>query len=93
MVSKIAGEKNLFETLNDLNHDPSRGQPHQVQVVKGIYILATFHEVGYDLGKVLTKQGGQFAFHMIRPRSEGVFRRAFTIKFFHTQDSFLRISQ
>ena len=51
MLPKIPGEEDLLETLDDLNHSPSRGQSHQVQVMKSIGILATFHEVGNNLRK------------------------------------------
>jgi hypothetical protein len=56
MLPKIPGEEDLLKTLNDLNHNPSRGQSYQVQVMKGIQVLATFHEVRNDLGKLVTKQ-------------------------------------
>jgi hypothetical protein len=66
MFPKISGEKDLLKTLDDLNRDPSRGQSYQIQVMKGIHILATFYEVGHNLRKFLTIQRRQFTFHMVR---------------------------
>jgi len=67
MLSKIPREEDLLKTLNDLNHSPSRGQSYQVQVMKGIQVLATFHEVRNDLGKLITKQKRLLAYLLIRP--------------------------
>jgi hypothetical protein len=58
MFSKIPRKKDLFKTLDDLNHDPSRGESHQVQVMKSIRVVATFDEVGHDLRKFVAKQRG-----------------------------------
>jgi hypothetical protein len=66
MLPEIPGEKDLFEALDNLNHDLSRGQPHQVQVMQGIHVLATFHQARDNLWKFSTKQRGQFTFHMVR---------------------------
>jgi hypothetical protein len=66
MFPKIPRKEDLFETLDDLNHDLSRGESYQVQVMKGIHVLATFHEVGHNLRKFVAKQRGQFTFHTVR---------------------------
>jgi len=62
---KIPREEDFLKTLDDLNHDPSRGKSYQIQVMKGIRVLATLHEVGHNLRKFLAKQRGQFTFHTV----------------------------
>jgi hypothetical protein len=58
MFPKIPGEEDLLETLDDLNHDLSRGKSYQIQVMKGIRVLATFYEVGHNLRKFVAKERG-----------------------------------
>jgi hypothetical protein len=92
MLPKIPWKEDLFKTLDDLNHDLSRGQPYQVQVMQGIHVLATFHQARDNLWKFLTKQRGQFTFHVVSLGREKLFCRTFAINFIHdTYGSFLVI--
>jgi hypothetical protein len=65
MFPKVPREENIFKALDDLIHDPSRGQSHQVQVMKSIHALTTLDEVGHNLREFLAKQRGQLAFDMV----------------------------
>jgi hypothetical protein len=89
MFPKIPGEEDLFKTLDDLDHDPSRGKSYQIQVMESIHVLATLYEVGHNLREFVAKHGGQFTFHTVRLRSGDIFYGTFRIKLIHTRDSFL----
>jgi hypothetical protein len=90
MFPKIPGEEDLFKTLDDLDHDPSRGKSYQIQVMESIHVLATFNEVGHNLRKLVAKQRWQFTFHTVKLRSGDILYGTFRIKLIHTRDSFLR---
>jgi hypothetical protein len=89
MFPKIPGEEDLFKTLDDLDHDPSRGKSYQIQVMETVRVLATFNEVGHNLRKFVAKQRGQFTFGTFKLRSGDIFYGTFRIKLIHTRHSFL----
>jgi hypothetical protein len=66
MLPKIAREEDLFKTLDDLNHDPSRRESYQIQVMKSGRVLATFYEVGHNVRKFVAKQRGKLTFHTVK---------------------------